>query len=179
VVTLGDVVFLSTPGDILGHDAQVGDTLAAGSPVLTVGSEQRIVVADVDATEAGGWTPGAKVKLTWADTTTSEGTVYGVGKAVSDGQVELIVALPTGKAGAGDRRRGATADVSLVDATRTDVIAVPVAAIVEDAAGAPAVRIPHAGGADRVVPVRTGLVADGWVEITDGLAGDEEVRLPG
>jgi multidrug efflux pump subunit AcrA (membrane-fusion protein) len=34
-------------------------------------------------------------------------------------------------------------------------------------------------GVDEVVPVDTGLVADGWVEITGGLDAGEEVRLPG
>jgi multidrug efflux pump subunit AcrA (membrane-fusion protein) len=55
---------------------------------------------------------------------------------------------------------------------------VPVAAIVDDG-GSPAVRVAQADGPDRVIPVETGLVADGWVEITAGLDGGEEIRLPG
>jgi hypothetical protein len=178
VVTIGDVVFLTAPGDVLGHEAAVGDTLQAGSPVMTIGSEQRIVVADVDATEAGGWTPGATVELEWADGTTTKGTVIGTGRDVTDGQVELSVAVATGDNGAGDRRSGAAADVSLIDARRDGVIAVPVAAIADDG-GSPAVRVVQSDGPDRVVPVQTGLVADGWIEITAGLDGGEEVRLPG
>jgi membrane fusion protein, multidrug efflux system len=178
VVTIGDVVFLTAPGDVLGHQAAVGDTLQAGTPVLTIGSEQRIVVADVDATEAGGWTPGATVELDWADGTTTQGTVLGTGRDVTDGQVELTVAVATGNTGAGQRRSGAAADVNLVDARRHHVIAVPVAAIV-DHAGSPAVRVAQAHGPDRTIPVHTGLVADGWIEITTGLDGGEEIRLPG
>jgi hypothetical protein len=177
-VTIGDVVFLTAPGDVLGHDAAVGDTLDAGSPVLTVGSEQRIVVADVDVTEAGVWTPGSAVELEWADTSTTTGTVFGLGREVTDGEVELVVAIGTGDTGAAERRRGATADVTLVDATRDGVTAVPVAAIVGDG-DATAVRVAQDDGSDELVPVETGLVADGWVEITAGLAGGEEVRLPG
>jgi multidrug efflux pump subunit AcrA (membrane-fusion protein) len=177
-VTIGDVVFLTAPGDVLGHEAAVGDTLDAGSPVLTIGSEQRIVVADVDATEAGGWTPGSTVELEWADTTTTEGTVLGTGRDVADGQVELTVALGTGDTGAGARRSGAEATVTLVDARRDDAVAVPVAAIVDDG-GSPAVRVAQADGPDRIIAVETGLVADGWVEITAGLDGGEEIRLPG
>jgi hypothetical protein len=177
-VTIGDVVFLTAPGDVLGHEASVGDTLDAGSPVLTVGSEQRIVVADIDATEAGGWTPGSTVELEWADGTATEGTVISIGREVTDGQVELSVAVGTGAAGAGERRSGAEATVTLVDARRDGVVAVPVAAIVDDG-GSPAVRVAQADGPDRVIPVETGLVADGWVEITAGLDGGEEIRLPG
>jgi hypothetical protein len=177
-VTIGDVVFLTEPGDILGHEASVGDTLEAGSPVMTIGSEQRIVLADVDATEAGGWTPGSTVELAWADTTTTEGIVIGTGREVTDGQVELTVAVGTGDSGAGQRRSGAEATVTLVDARRDGVIAVPVAAIVDDQ-GSPAVRVAQADGPDQIVAVETGLVADGWIEITVGLDGGEEVRLPG
>jgi Putative peptidoglycan binding domain len=177
-VTIGDVVFLTAPGDVLGHEASVGDTLDAGSPVLTVGSEQRIVVADIDATEAGGWTPGSTVELEWADGTATEGTVITIGREVTDGQVELSVAVGTGAAGAGERRSGAEATVTLDDARRDGVVAVPVAAIVDDG-GSPAVRVAQADGPDRVIAVETGLVADGWVEITAGLDGGEEIRLPG
>jgi peptidoglycan hydrolase-like protein with peptidoglycan-binding domain len=177
VVTIGDVVFLAAPGDVLGHEASVGDTLEAGSPVMTIGSEQRIVVADVDASEAAGWAPGSTVELEWADTTTSQGTVIGTGREISDGKVELTVAVGTGDSGAGERRSGAAADVTLVDARRDGVIAVPVAAIVDDG-GSPGVRVAQPDGPDRIFPVETGLVADGWVEITTGLDGGEEIRLP-
>jgi membrane fusion protein, multidrug efflux system len=178
VVTIGEVVFLSERRDVLGHEASVGDTLEAGSPVMTIGSEQRLVVADVDATEAGGWNPGSTVELEWADGTTTEGTVLGTGREVTDGQVELTVAVGAGESGAGQRRSGAEATVTLVDARRDGVLAVPVAAIVDDG-GSPAVRVARADGADQVVPVETGLVADGWIEITAGLDGGEEIRLPG
>ena len=177
VVTIGDVVFLTAPGDVLGHEAAVGDTVQAGSPILTIGSEQRIVVAAVDATAAGGWAPGSTVELEWADGTTTTGTVFGTGKDVTDGQVDLIVALGAGDSGAGGRRSGAAATVTLVDASRQHVIAVPVAAIVEDG-DSPAVRVAHDGTADELVPVETGLVANGWIEITAGLDGGERVRLP-
>jgi hypothetical protein len=178
VVTLGEVVFLTEPGDVLGHDASVGDTLDSGSPVMTIGSEQRTVVADVDATSAGGWAPGSTVDLEWADGTTSQGTVVGTGRDVTDGEVELTVAIGGDDADADQRRSGAEATVSLVDARRDGVLAVPVAAIVDDA-GSPAVRVAQPDGPDRIVPVQIGLVADGWIEITAGLDGGEEIRLPG
>jgi membrane fusion protein, multidrug efflux system len=178
VVAIGDVVFLTEPGDVLGHEASVGDTLEAGSPVMTIGSEQRIVVADVDAAEAGGWTPGSTVDIEWSDGSATRGTVIGTGREVTDGQVELTVAVGTGDAGAGTRRSGAEATITLVDARRDGVLAVPVTAIV-DGGGSPAVRVVQESGPDVAVPVETGLVAGGWIEITAGLDGGEEIRLPG
>jgi Putative peptidoglycan binding domain len=174
VVTIGDVVFLSAPGDVLGHQTTVGDTLDAGSPVLTIGSEQRIVVANVDATDAAGWSAGSTVEVEWVDTTT-EGTVIGTGREVTDDQVEVTVAIGTGT---GERRSGAGATVTLVDAHRDGALALPVAAVIDDGAS-PAVRVAQADGPDHVVPVETGLVAHGWVEIKAGLDGGEEIRLPG
>jgi hypothetical protein len=183
VVTIGDIVFLTASGDVLGHEAAVGRHARRRSPVLTIGSEQRIVVAKVDATSAlapsgRGWAPGSTVELEWADTTTTEGTVFGTGRDVTDGQVELIVAVGTGDAGAGERRSGAEATVTLVGARRDGVVAVPVAGVVDDG-GSPAVRLVQADGRDHVVQVETGLVADGWVEITAGLDAGDEIRLPG
>jgi peptidoglycan hydrolase-like protein with peptidoglycan-binding domain len=195
-VEVGDVVFLSAPGDVLGHDAEVGDTVQPGAPVLTIGAEQRVVVAGVDAAEAGGWAPGSAVELEWADGTTSEGTVFATGREVTDGQVDLVVALDGGAADLGDRRTGSEATVTLEEARRDGAVAVPVAALVEHDGG-PAVRVAEPGGgdqggepddrdhgdegngADELVPVETGLVAGGWVEITAGLDGGERVRLPG
>jgi hypothetical protein len=92
--------------------------------------------------------------------------------------VELTVAVGAGESGAGQRRSGAGATITLVAARRDGVLAVPVAAIVADG-GSPAVRVARADGADQIVPVQTGLVADGWIEITAGLDGREEIRLPG
>jgi hypothetical protein len=178
-VTIGDVVFLAAPGDVLGHEAEVGDTLEPGSAVLRIGSEQRIVVADVDVTESGGWTAGSTVELEWADTTTSTGTVFGTGRDVSDeDEVDLIVVVTAGAGGAGERASGAEATVTLVDARRDSVVAVPVSAIVDDH-GSPAVRVARDDAPDQLVPVETGLVAEGWVEITSGLTANDRVRLPG
>jgi membrane fusion protein, multidrug efflux system len=177
-VSLGDVVFLTAPGDVLGHEAAVRDSLGVGSPVLTIGSAQRVVVADVDSIDAGGWTAGSTVEVEWADATRSEGTVFGLGREVTDGYVELIVAIGAGDTGAGERRSGAAATITLVDTRRDGAIAVPIAAVVDDA-GSPAVRVAQADVRDHLVPVETGLVADGWVEITAGLDSGEKVRLPG
>jgi hypothetical protein len=107
-----------------------------------------------------------------------QGTVIGTGRDVTDGEVELTVSVGAAESGVGERRSGAEATVTLVDARRHGVVAVPVAAIVEEG-GSPALRVIQADGPDLVVPVQTGLVADGWIEISAGLDGGEKVRLSG
>ena len=72
-----------------------------------------------------------------------------------------------------------TVAVSTVGARAAGAVSVPVAAVIAGPGGKAAVRQPVAGEkADRVVPVTTGIVAGGWVEIRSGLEAGDEVRLP-
>ncbi len=181
-IEVGDVVFVQAAGLVLGQEAAVGDTLETGTPVLVVGSAGQILVGDVDADQAGTWAAGVDVDLTWSDGSTSTGTVLGTGREVTEGEVELVVAV--GHADSG-RISGAEAGLTAVAARRTDVLAVPIAAVSEGPSGGPAVRLaPEAGeageeGEDEWRAVELGLVADGWVEITDGLQEGDAVRVPG
>lgn len=177
VVDRGDVAFLALPGKVLAHEAGVGDPLDVGTPILVLGSRQQLVRATVAAAEAAAWAAGTEISLTWSDGASSTGTVSGTGHDVTDGMVELVVAL-----GEADYTRpsGAQVMVTSVDARRDGVVAVPVAAVVEGLDGEPAVeRTMVAGSADRLVTVTMGIVAGGWVEIRSGIALGDAVRLPG
>ena len=174
-VELGDVVYLAAAGTVLSHDATIGEPLDSGTPILTVGSDEQVVSAQIPAAEAAGWAPGAAVNLTWADGTTTTATVSAVSSDVADGNVDLTIGLTGADR---DRPSGAEATVTATDVRHDGVVAVPVAAIVAGTKGGRAVRVP-AGGEDRMVAVQTGLVADGWIEITSGLNAGAAVRLPG
>ena len=175
IVRMGEVVFLPRPGAVTGHQAAVGDVLGAGVPVLRVGAGQRTVVTEVDATEAGGWASGTSVSLTWPDGSTSAGIVLGTGRGSADGRAEVRVGIADPAARGG--RTGATTTVAVsAEVRREQAVVVPVEAVLPND-GAPAVRLARGDG-DRVVPVETGLVVDGWVEITAGLAAGQTVRLP-
>lgn len=67
----------------------------------------------------------------------------------------------------------------VVEEARHDALAVPVSAIMDGPGGKPSVRVLNGADADQLRPVQLGLVADGWVEITEGLEASTEVRLPG
>ena len=150
--------------------------LGAGVPVLRVDGGQRTVVTEVDATEAGGWAPGTTVSFTWPDGSTSAGIVLGTGHGSADGRVEVRVGIAD--PGARGRTAGTAATVAVsAEVRREQAVVVPVAAVLPND-GAPAVRLARGNGGDRVVPVETGLVVDGWVEITTGLAAGQTVRLP-
>lgn len=176
-VEVGEIVFLSGPGDVLAHEADLGDPVEPGDPILQLGSRQLVLKATVDANDAAVWAPGTVATLTWDNGETSQATVFDVSREVADGTVEVVIALADAD---GDRPTGSTATIVVADVRRDDVVAVPVAAIVASLGGGDAVRVPAADGAgDRIVSVKLGIVADGWAEIIQGIEQHDEVRLPG
>lgn len=177
VVDAGDVVFLAEPGRVLGLEAAVGDPLEAGTPVLVVGTRQQVVSGTVAVTDSVAWGSGTDVALEWSDGTVTAGTVSSTGTEVTDGLVALVVALSDADS---LRPTGAQVAVSTAGARAAGAVSVPVAAVIAGPGGKAAVRQAVAGEkADRVVPVTTGIVAGGWVEIRSGLETGDEVRLPG
>ena len=116
------------------------------------------------------------MSLTWPDGSTSAGIVLGTGRGSADGRAEVRVGIADPAARGG--RTGATTRPSRCPPRcgREQAVVVPVEAVLPND-GAPAVRL-ALGDGDRVVPVETGLVVDGWVEITAGLAAGQTVRLP-
>lgn len=174
VVTVGEVQLLDEATTVLEHKVAVGDLLEPGDAVVVLGTESRVVEADIEAAETADWTVGTTVSVDWGDGTSATGTITEVGRDVADAQVDIVVSLG-GDAGA-DRSVGARVDVVRTVAERSGAVSVPVSAIVDGAKG-PAVRVAGAED-DRLVAVELGIVDDGWVEVTSGLAAGTEVRLP-
>lgn len=71
---------------------------------------------------------------------------------------------------------GAQVQATIILAEVPDAIVVPLAAIVMDGSGSPAVQVQVAGGV-QLVPVTTGLSEGAFVEVRSGLAGGETVLL--
>ena len=178
VVTVGEVVLLAEPATVLGQDAVVGDTVQTGTPVLTLGTESQVVDVAVDATETREWVVGTPVEVAWSDGSVGTGSVVDLGRDEADGTVPAVVALAQQDSG---RPVGTEVDVVRTTAERPGTLAVPVAAVVFGDDG-PAVRLVEGDAAatdDVATGVTLGIVSGGWVEITDGLAEGDQVRLPG
>lgn len=176
-VEVGDIVFLSGVGDVIAHEAAVGDPVEPGDPILQLGSQQLVVKATIDANDAAVWEAGTTATLTWDNGETSEATVFGVSREVADGAVEVVIALGDGDAG---RPSGSPATIEVPEAQRDGVVAVPISAIVASPGGGDAVRVPAGDDAgDRIVPVKLGVVSEGWAEVAEGLEAGWAVRLPG
>jgi peptidoglycan hydrolase-like protein with peptidoglycan-binding domain len=142
-------------------------------PYAKVGST--VTVALPDGTEVAG-----RVKA--AETVTSE-EEEGPDSTVTATDLQIDVVLRDAKAAAGFDAAGV--DVDLVVATADDALAVPVSALLALSEGGYAVEKVGAAGATAgdaartLVPVETGIYADGLVEITSAaLAEGDTVVVP-
>ncbi|WP_341251545.1 peptidoglycan-binding protein [Euzebya pacifica] len=180
-VTTDEVVLLDAPATILRHDAVVGAGLSTGSPVLSVGGEEQLVVVPAPADESRAWEVGTPVTLLVDDRVVGTGTVSARSVAVEGGTVDQVGTRTLhveADDDLSDRPDGSAITVSRIADGTAAAVTVPVAALVEGTDGTPAVRVVE-GSTDRLTPVVIGLVVDGRAEITDGIDAGTTVRLPG
>jgi membrane fusion protein, multidrug efflux system len=154
--------------------AAVGAAVHPGAPVYEASSTTRIVTVDVPAEEIAVVQEKAKVTVELPDGEQTPGTVTGIdGTACvvgsgSDAETVVAVTVRLDDQKAGARLNQAPVDVRFVRQERKAVLTLPTTALVALAEGGYAVRVPDPGGADgaRLVAVRTGLYADGRVEVS-------------
>jgi peptidoglycan hydrolase-like protein with peptidoglycan-binding domain len=181
----GDAVWQPGPVRVASRKAAVGDSARPGSPVLEVTSTTRQVTIDLDASRQPYVKAGDRVDLDLPGGGTTTGRIVSVAKVASvpasDGTggdetptVELVVSLDRPKdTGNLDQ---APVDASITTDVRKDVLAVPVNALLALAEGGYAVEVER-DGRRQLVGVKTGLFADGQVEVSGGglRAGDRVV----
>lgn len=178
----GDVVFARHPVRVGQLSAAIG-TAVTPDPPYSVTSDQREVIATLEAGTQAGVHPGAAVTVDMLDGQTTRGRVRSVGRvatvpaAGSDSQgpsqptVPLTVVL-TGNPVTLDQQ---PVQVLLTTASKPDALAVPVAALVALAEGGYAVETVSGAGTHALVPVTPGMYASGFVEISRGLSPGQTV----
>ncbi len=175
-IPLGQVVF--EPGElrITSRAAALGATLQQGTAVLTATSTQHVVSIALDPAPQTDVRAGDAVTVELPDGSTATGKVSEVGtvatapssqnQAPNESQaptIDVTVTLddPTA-AGTLDQ---APVTVDITTATASNVLAVPIPALVQLLEGGYAVQVDEAGTL-HYVPVTTGLFASGWVEVS-------------
>jgi peptidoglycan hydrolase-like protein with peptidoglycan-binding domain len=182
----GDAVWQPGPVRAGTVQATVGDAAHPGSPMLEVTSTTRQVSIDLDASRQPYVRAGDRVDLELPGGRTTTGRVRSVGKVATvpsggDGTdttptVELVVSLDHPKATG--RLDQAPVDASITTEVRRGVLAVPVNALLALAEGGYAVEVER-DGRRQLVGVKTGLFADGQVEIEgQGLRPGDRVVVP-
>ncbi|UQS22301.1 peptidoglycan-binding protein [Amycolatopsis thermalba] len=185
VVELGRVVF--TPGEIRVDtvDASVGQPAAPGQKVLSYTGTAKAVTVELDPSDQRLAQEGAAVQVTLPDDRKVAGKITDVATVIEpaggQGQeaqtkVEVEIAFDDQQAVAGYAL--ASVDVTFTAEKRENVLAVPVAALVALSEGGFGVEVVE-GTTTRYVPVKTGLFAEGKVEVSgDGLAEGMVVGMP-
>ncbi|GAA5766385.1 hypothetical protein Aros01_02884 [Streptosporangium roseum] len=187
-VPAGEIVFLPTlPARIDKAEVKPGDTIEG--KVATVTSSAFAVTGSVDAKEAKLLRPGQEASMETMDGTQLPATLTATGEEarVSPAEGEegekddgsdtgsVPVLLTPGSAKGLKSLVGSPMTVRIsVGSTEGEVLAVPVSAVVTSADGRPRVRVALDGDRTREVEVRTGLTADGDVEVTPVRAGELE-----
>jgi hypothetical protein len=182
---LGSITF--EPGPI--RVTSVMPTVAVGSgvmagPVLSASWVTRQVSIRLDAGLEGQVKVGDPVTITLPDNQTTPGRISYVSSVASSGQngsTIAVDAVPTDPAATGGLDQ-APVNVSITTASVSNVLVVPVAALLALSGGGYAVEEIGAGGTHHLVAVTTGLFddADGLVQVSgNGLAVGQRVVVPG
>lgn len=170
VVNLGEVVFRSGPVRVATQATPPGSPVNAGGPVLGVTSSEIVVTADLPAEDQGILAVGDAVAVELPDGTEVPGTVTEVATvatrdATGNTVFEVTIALDD-PAAAGDLDE-APVEVSVVTDSVTDVVAVPVTALLALREGGYAVEVQNPDGTTSLVGVEPGFFADGLVELVN------------
>jgi hypothetical protein len=177
VLLLESVTFAPGPVRVTSVTPAPGQAVQAG-PVLSVSSTRHQVAIQLDAAQQSQIQVGDRVVVTLPDNSSTPGVVAGVGKVAtvpssdqgnggsSTPTIEVDVRLlREGAAGSLDQ---APVSVSITTGTASNVLVVPVNALLALAGGGYAVEVAGPGGARHLVAVTLGLFddADGLVQVS-------------
>ncbi|WP_344284702.1 peptidoglycan-binding protein, partial [Actinomadura napierensis] len=186
-VELGRVVFAPEAVRIDSLQANAGDPTGSGRKVLTYTGTDKAVTVELETTDQRMARKGAEVEVTLPDETTVTGKIDEVSTVIqpAEGQedpttkVEVTIWLRSSKARkAAAKYALAAVDVTFTAGSRKDVLTVPVTALVALAEGGFGVEAVK-GPTSAYVPVKTGLFADGRVEVSgQGIAEGTVVGMP-
>ena len=177
MVEPGQVVFTPGPVRIAEHVAGVGDLLGSDrAHILNYTDTTRIVTVALNVVDQALAIKGGAVTVTLPDERTVAGVIAKVGTVVTEEEFEVTVAIAD-QAALGTLQ-AAPVDVNFVNATREDVLTVPVAALLALAEGGYGVEIVE-DNTTRIVAVKTGMFADGRVEVSgEAIAEGMMVGVP-
>jgi peptidoglycan hydrolase-like protein with peptidoglycan-binding domain len=177
-VARADVVFVPEPGQVDALHATVGDVVAPGTPILDISGTDQIVSVELDIDDRDRLDLGTPVTVVLPDGEEITGTVRttnvvevapatggevaGGGQDQTDSVVQVEIAL---NQAAPDSAVGAPVDVVVAMDQRTDVLLVPVNALLARPEGGYGLEIVNDDGTTSIVKVDTGLFADGKVEV--------------
>src|ERR1700722_18651228 len=188
VIALGDVVIEPGPLDVASVSASLGQVASGGMSILTATSDTPVVIIDLDASQQSEVKVGDPVTITLPNNATTPGVISSVGTVATNppaGSQDAtptitVIVTPTKLSGVGHFDQ-APVNVSITNATVTNVFTVPVDALLALANGGYAVEEIAANAEHHLVAVTLGLFddAEGKVQVSgSGLAAGQRVVVP-
>ncbi|MGH3157121.1 MAG: hypothetical protein ACRDNF_11160, partial [Streptosporangiaceae bacterium] len=200
---LGQAVFLPTAAQVTGLGTGVvpGAAATAGAVALTASSTKPVVTIDLDASQQGEVKDGDRVSVTLPGGSATSGVISQVSKVATSSSnsgssgngngtgngngggggsatVTVLVSLTHPGAGAGWSQAPVT--VTITERSVSNVLIVPVDALLAQPGGGYAVEVTGPGG-HHLVKVDPGLFDDvaGSVQVTGSLTPGQRVVVPG
>lgn len=178
---LGSVVFEPTALRVSADPGSLGDP--AAGPVLTATSDQHVVTIALDTSLQGEVAAGDGVTVQLPDGSVTPGVISSVGKVASGSgsSATVPVYVRLARAQAAGNLDEAPVTVDITTASVTNVLTVPVAALLAQSAGGYSVEVTGPGDTRHLVPVTAGIFddADGQVQVSGaGLAAGQHVVVP-
>ncbi|WP_250035788.1 peptidoglycan-binding protein [Paractinoplanes maris] len=181
-IEAGQIAYAEGPVRVDSLTAERGAVVQPGTELLRTTGTSMVATVSLDVDDQRLARSGAAVEVELPDGGTTQGRITGIETVVEPGQgneqdttkLEVTVAFARTPKGLGE----AAVSVGFVASQRKDVLTVPVAALLALAEGGYGLEIVEAGGT-RIVAVRTGLFADGRVEVSGGgIRAGLEVGMP-
>jgi hypothetical protein len=180
-LALGQAVFEPSAIRVTTVTGSLGNP-ATGS-ILTATGARRVVVISLDASEQGEVKAGDKVSVTLPDGSVTPGVIASVGKvaAGTGSSAKITVDVRLRHPGAAGRLDQAPVTVTITTGSVSNVLVVPVTALLSQPSGGYAVEVAGAGGRHHLVKVSTGVFDDaaGLVQVSgSGLHTGQRVVVP-
>jgi hypothetical protein len=179
-LSLGSVVFEPTAVRVTSLAGSLGGP--ASGPVLAGTSDQHVVSIALSTSDESEVAAGDAVSVTLPDGASTPGKISSVGTVASGsgGNATIPVTVKLADPSAAGSLDQAPVTVNIAAESVSNVLAVPVGALLAQAGGGYAVEVIGAGNARRLVPVTVGLFDDtsGMVQVTGNLAVGEQVVVP-
>jgi hypothetical protein len=191
---LGQAVFLPTATRVTSLTGSLGGPAQPGGTVLAATSTTRQVSIALDASRQSEVAVGDKVTITLPNDQTTPGVISSVGTVASAGSsgssgssgsgssspTITVLVKPTDPAATGAWDQ-ASVNVTITTASATNVLVVPINALLAQPGGNYAVEVVDASGVHRLVVVTLGIFddANGLVQASgSGLAAGQRVVVP-
>lgn len=178
---LGQMVFLPSAIQVNAVPGALGSTDTG--VVLQGSTTARLVTIPLDVAVQTEVKLGDKVTITLPNGTNTPGVVTSIGTVATttNSGTTINVQVTLNDPAAAGRLTSAPVQVSIVTASASDALSVPVDALLATVDGGYAVEEPTARGGHQIIPVTLGLFDDaaGTVQVTGpGLAAGQQVVVP-